>query len=228
METQHLADRLRTVQHFRGLPWKDILSIVTAGQVHRYREREMILEEGEPCAGMLVLISGQVNLCKYGPEGQQNIISTLDPVIMFNEVAALDGGPNPVCALAVKDSVIWRINYDSFQTLLKRYPEIGLGLLRVLARRQRQMLSHYEDLSFRTVQARMAKLLLELSKNGKHPIERRLYSINNLAARISTVPEAVSRSLNSFNKAGLIRSNRSTILVLSPEELAEQAQIPLI
>jgi CRP-like cAMP-binding protein len=106
---------------------------------------------------------------------------------------------------------------------------VGLSLLRVLARRNRQMITQYEDLSFRSVIARTAKLLLDLSDYGRHPIDRRTCSINEMASRIATVPEAISRSLNLIKQRGVIRVSRTEIEVLSVEELANLAQLgPLL
>jgi CRP/FNR family cyclic AMP-dependent transcriptional regulator len=115
---------------------------------------------------MFVLMRGMVHLCKIGPQGQINIMAVVEPVIMFNEITVLDGGSNPVTAVAVKDCLIWQIGYDSFQALLEKIPQVGLSLLRVLARRNRQMIAQYEDLSFRSVIARTAKLILDLSEYG--------------------------------------------------------------
>ena len=97
-----LAARLGRVRHFRGLPEEALQAIVSAGRMRRFAAGTMIFQEGEACAGMFVLFTGRVHLCKQGPRGQQHIMAIIEPVIMFNEVAVLDGGPNPVMALAVE------------------------------------------------------------------------------------------------------------------------------
>jgi len=144
---------------------------------------------------------------------------------MFNEVAVLDGGANPATAIAVENSLAWRISYEAFQSLLERIPQVGLSLLRVLARRNREMIAHYEDLSFRPVLARTAKLLLDLSDNGRKTINRRGCSIEQMAARIATVPEAISRSLSVIKSSKAIIVSRTEISLLYPGKLAELAHI---
>ncbi len=220
-----LVNSLKTVKHFRNLSLGELGLIVTAGTVRRFRAGATIFNEGEPCAGMFVLIRGMVHLCKISPQGQINIMAVVEPVIMFNEITVLDGGPNPATAVAVKDCFVWQIGYESFQALLEKIPQVGLSLLRVLARRNRQMIAQYEDLSFRSVIARTAKLLLDLSDYGHHPIDRHARSINEMASRIATVPEAISRSLNLIKQKGSIRVSRMEIEVLSAEELATLAQV---
>jgi CRP/FNR family transcriptional regulator len=223
--TSDLIDQLHSVPHFRGLAGPDLQAIVTAGQVLRYPSDATVFMEGEPCAGLFVLLSGQVHLTKIGPRGHESIMAVINPVIMFNEVPALDGGPNAATAQATQDSQTWQVGYERFQNLMQLYPMIGLGLLRVLAARNRILIAHYEDLSFRSVLARTAKLLLELSQHGKTPIYRRDHSNNELAARVGSVPEAISRSMHEYKKQGAITCNRSAIIVRKPERLIELAQI---
>ena len=218
-----LIAQLQHVEHFKRLPEVDVRTIVTAGRVRRFAASETLFMEGEPCAGMLVLLDGRVHLRKLGPQGQESILAVIEPVIMFNEVAVLDGGPNLTTAVAAQDCTVWQIGCEGFQALLARYPMIGLGLLRVLASRNRHLVSQYEDLSFRTVQARAAKLLLDLSGGGALPIDRRKYPNHEMAARIATVPEAFSRALNVFKRNGCLTCTRVAITVHCIEDLAALA-----
>jgi len=228
-ELKRLADSLHSVQHFNHLNPVDLITIVSAGQVRHFQADQIIFSEGQPCAGMHVLILGEVHLKKTGPHGQTGILGIIKPVIMFNEVSVLDGEPNPISAYAVRDCTIWQISYDSFQALLQRYPQVGLSLLKVLAARNRQMISQYEDISFRPVLARVAKLLLDLSDYGKVKIKRNQHSISEMAARVASVPEAISRSLNALKTEGMIESSRTEIIVIAPVKLAQMAQLePLL
>jgi CRP-like cAMP-binding protein len=224
-DSPNLLDPLRTVKHFRNLSLADLQSIVNAGQVRRFICGETIFGEGEPCSGMFVLIRGRIHLCKLGPQGQVNILSVLEPVIMFNEVAVLDGGTNPVTAIAVEDCLLWQIGHHAFQDLMGKIPQVGLSLLQVLAARNRQMIGRYEDLSFRSVVARTAKLLLDLSDAGRKPIDRRSCSIEEMARRIATVPEAISRSLRDLKNLGAICVSRTEITISSVEKLVNLAQV---
>ncbi len=90
-----LVSRLSKVRHFRVLPPTAIYEIVTAGKVQTHAAGSVIFHEGWEGAGLFVLFRGCVHLCKISYHGQESIISVIDPVIMFNEVAALDGGENP-------------------------------------------------------------------------------------------------------------------------------------
>ncbi len=220
-----LTDSLRSVRHFRNLSLAELTTIVTAGKIRRIPANTTIFTDGDACAGMFVLLKGRVHLFQLGPHGKVNIVAVIEPVIMFNEVAVLDGGPNPLSALAVEKCLVWQIDHPAFQSLIERIPQVGVSLLRVLAKRNQEMIARYEDLSFRSVLARTAKLLLDLSENGQKVIIRRDCSIEELASRVVTVPEAISRSLNLLKRAEAIRVSRSEISVLSAEGLAEFVHI---
>lgn len=222
---ENLAERLGRVSHFSRLPKDNRLEIVKTGCIQLFRSGSTIFREGEPSSGMFVLLSGHVHLYKLGPRGKQSMVAEIQPVIMFNEVSVVDGGPNLTTAVAISDCETWRLEHIGYEFLIQHYPEVGLGLMHVLAMRTRLLMSHYEDLSFRSVLARTAKLLLDLSSYGEKAIDRREYTNHEMAARISTVPEALSRSLQVFKKSGDIICTRAAISVRYPELLAQLAQI---
>lgn len=224
---QKLVERMSHISHFKGLKTEDLLNIIRAGVIKKYKEEEVIFHEGFDCFGLCVLLKGEVHLYCLGPDGQENIISEIQPVIMFNEVAALDGGKNPVTAIASKDSIIWHVDFDTFQYGLKGFPQLGLGLLPVLARRNRKILSKYSNLSFREVKERLILLLLELSDNGYRVIARKNYTIQEMAAHIVTSPVLISRLLGELKNEGLIDCTRQEIILLKPQDMARMVLIEL-
>lgn len=220
---EKLVSRMKRLSHFRLLSDGDILTIIRAGRIRTFGPGQTILVEGDPCSGLYVLLGGEVHLYKLGPEGQENIIAVIRPVIMFNEVSVLDGGPNSATAIAFKRSVVWIADRETFEIGLKRFPQLGLGLLPILARRNRMLADRYADLSFRPVRERLAILLLELSEHGRVEINRRENTIQQMAARAATVPVVISRKLGELKNAKLVECSRTTIRVLDPQGLADIA-----
>jgi len=216
---EDLAARMRAVEHFRRLSDEEVAGIVLAGEIRRRGRDEIIFVEDEPCAGLFVLLDGQVELRKHSAGGQLSIVSVIEPVIMFNEVPALDDGPNVVTAVSSQESLIWRIDAEGLRFLILRYPTLALGLLHIMAARNRALTSHFEDLSFRPVAARVAKLLLRLSAGGSAAIDRRQYTNNRMAAMVSTVPEAFSRALRLLREEGAISSTERLITITNRDQL---------
>ncbi|MCP5095405.1 MAG: Crp/Fnr family transcriptional regulator [Chloroflexi bacterium] len=222
-----LIARMGKVAHFKSMTPANLLELIQAGRIKFVRAGTTLCQEYAECPGLFVLIKGKIHLAKIGPDGRETIMHVLNPVTMFNEVPVLDGGLNPATAVTAQDSIIWHCLPSRFQELLHKYPQLSLGMLPLLAARNRFLVSQYEDMSFRSVEARAAKLLLDLSKNGQHPIPRREHSIQQMAAQIATVPEAFSRALSHLKAESIIFCNRSTISVIELDQLFQHAQIEL-
>ena len=227
MDIHILAKRLQHIEHFNNIPMEEVERIILAGSIKSFKKDQVIFTEEEPSAGMYVLLNGQVQLCKISPQGQISILSVINPVIMFNEVSALDNGPNPITAFANQDSLIWQITSVKLQDLIMQYPRIGLGLLQVLAKRNRKLISLFQDLSFRPLLSRTAKLLMEISDQGTQKINRKDNPNYHLASRLSTVPEAFSRCLKTFRHQNMIVCDTHKIEILDPIGLKHIAMVDL-
>jgi len=214
---------LSNVSYFKNLRPADLARIINSGQLKRYKKDRYIYYKDDPSAGMYVLFTGKVHLCNYNCDGQSQIFSVIEPVTMFNEVTAIDGNPNPATAIAVKDCLTWNIGYEAFENLVKQYPDpvVGLAMMRVLAGRTRELINLCGDLTFRTVISRCAKLILDLSENGKKSIDRHEFPLADLSALVATAPESISRSLSWLDEQGLIEADRTHISVLKADELLE-------
>lgn len=227
MDIHNLAKRLQRIEHFNNIPLEEVERIILAGTIKSFAKDQVIFTEGDSSSGMYVLLNGQVQLCKISLQGQISILSVIEPIIMFNEVSALDSGPNPITAIANQDSLIWQITSEKLQDLIIHYPRIGLGLLRVLANRNRKLISLFQDLSFRPLLARTAKLLLEISDQGTQKINRKENPNYHLASRLSTVPEAFSRCLKTFRHQNMIVCDTHKIEILDPIGLKHIAMMDL-
>ncbi len=222
-----LVDRMKRVIHFEGVSERDLLAIIRAGRFMRYSAEHIIFMEEDPCFGLCVLLRGEVHLCKLGQKGQESLISIIKPIIMFNEVAVLDGGSNAMTAIASKNSVIWKTDYETCQYGLERFPQLGTGLLPILAKRNRDLITKYANLSFLQVRERVAVLLLDLSDNGQQTIKREENTIRLMAAHIATGPVVVSRTLGELKDEGYIECTRAFIILRQPNRLAEIALLDM-
>lgn len=228
-DPQNLVKQLCSDSHFKGISKASFTEVIKSGQMLEFAPDEVIFREGESGAGLFVLLNGQVRLMKTGLQGIESIIYILNPVVLFNETTAIDGKSNPVTAIADQESTVWQISPGRFQVLMRRYPDIGFGLLCILTERNRILLARYEDLLSRSVLARTAKLLISLDQDGGRSINRYEHPNQRIAALAATVPEAVSRSLNTLKREGIIECTRAQIKILSREKLSRYAQIePII
>lgn len=227
MDLTNLIKQISRVEHFKHLPVAELKAIILAGSIKHIKQGETLFTAGEPSDGLFVLLSGQVQLCKISVQGQLSIISIINPVIMFNEVSALDEGANPVTAIASLNSTLWQVQAYRLQEIILQYPHLGLGLLKILATRNRKLVALFDDLSFRSVLSRTAKLLLEISTFGENTISRKHHSNQQMAAQIATVPEAFSRSLQTLRKRNCIYCDTQQIKVINKAELIKIADLEM-
>ncbi len=224
----HLVGMLRGVGPFGSIPEGEIRNFIQLGVQRRYSREELIFQENEREACLYVLLRGRVRLCKLSPSGQVSILTILEPVVMFNEVAAIDEGVTAVTAQTDEESLVWSISGADLRRFLIQYPYITFSMLKVMAERNRQLVGQFQNLSFRSVLARSAKLILELGNESAHGVDRRRYPNHVLAAWIATVPEAFSRSLKILREEGAVETSLHWIKVTDLERLQEIAQTQFV
>jgi CRP/FNR family cyclic AMP-dependent transcriptional regulator len=219
----------RTTQVLHGVPYfsrldADALEAISRSAVSRHYGRgEVIFLEGDPVAGLFIVDQGRVKLYKLSTEGREQVVRLVGPGEFFNEVAVLDGGPNPVGAMALRESQVWVIDREDLLRLLELHPPVAVAVIEALAGHARHLVSLVEDLSLRTVSARLAKLLLtQAAGGGETP--RRLTQ-QEMAAQLGTVREMVGRALRDLEEDGVIRFDRHRILILDRKALEEKAMM---
>ncbi|MCS6844344.1 MAG: Crp/Fnr family transcriptional regulator [Caldilineales bacterium] len=191
----------------------------------RYGQGETIFLEGEPTAGMFIVEQGVVKISKLSTDGREYIMHLVEPGGTFNEVSALDGGPNPANATAFTDAVLWRVDRSDLQRLAKAHPDLAWALIEDLAGRARHLVGLLHDLAMRSVRGRLARLLLEEAQSQATAVVPRYLTQEEMAARLGTVREMVGRTLRSMAAEGIIEFDRHRIVILDPQRLAEEAEV---
>lgn len=220
----------RRVPYFAGLPAEALTVLARAARLQRYARGQVIFIEGEPCAGLYLVATGDVKIFKVSGQGREQILQQLGPGDTFNEVAVLDGGPNPASAAAITDATLYCVPRDEVRCLAQRYPTLAWALIESLARRTRHLVNMIEDLALRSVKARLARLLLAEAERtrGADTLDRsRMVSQADMAARLGTVREMVGRALRDLADEGLIRFDRHRIVIVDRSGLAAAADLTL-
>ena len=175
------------------------------------RRGEAVLNEGSEAQALYFVAEGVIKIFKTSAEGKEQILSLMRPGDFFNEVPLLDNGPAPANAEALGPALLYGIQKSNLRIILRQYPVVTGNLLGMLARRIRYLISLVEDLSFRTVPSRVAKILVENAaipaETGAHLTQR------DMAAIAGTAREVVSRSLKYLEEQGLIEMRRHQIVI---------------
>jgi CRP-like cAMP-binding protein len=214
--SQHLV-LLRRVPYFAGLTADVLGALVGVARSRHYSRGQMIFLEGDPCAGLFIVAAGEVKIFKLSPQGREQIIHQLGPGGTFNDVAVLDGGPNPASAAATAETTLCIIGREDIRRLAHAYPQLAWALIESIARRARHLVSVVEDLSLRSVKARLARLLLVEAErvSGASTIDRgQMMTQAEMAARLGTVREMIGRALRDLADDGLIEFDRHRIVII--------------
>lgn len=223
--TDDILHLWETVPYLEKLPAEVIRTLAGIAASQRYAEGEVIFLEGEPVAGLFLIEAGTVKITRHTKEGREHILLVLNRGDTFNDVAALDGGPNPATAMALSDVTVWRIDRPDLRHVASRYPALAWALIESIARRARYLVGLVQDLSMRNVRGRLAHLLLEQAQAGERDEAPRPLTQEEMASRLGTVREVVGRALRGLANDGIIRFDRHRIVVLDAERLAQEAEV---
>jgi len=163
---------LKSIPYFSSLSLAELESIGRLVFEKAVDRAEMILLEGEPAEDLYFVASGAVKAFKTSAEGKEQILSIVRPGEPLNDVTVFDDGPNLTSARAMGPVVLYGMKKSDVEAILRDHPEIALNVVKVLARRVRYLVSLVEDLSFKRVISRVAKILLDApahaTRNGSY------------------------------------------------------------
>ena len=210
---------LKSIPYFSGLSPTELDSIKQLVFEKTADRGEIILLEGERAEALFFVASGAMKVFKTSAEGKEQILNIVRPGESFNDVPVFDDGLNPASAQAMGPVVLYGLRKSELQVILQNSPQVALNVIKVLAERVRQLVSLVEDLSFRHVIGRVAKILLEHAGDGAGPGPR--LTQQEMAAMAGTAREVVSRSLKALEEEGAIRFERHRIIITDKETLKE-------
>ena len=213
-----LDDFLYFIPLFSALGPEEIKRVAKETSERSFAKGEVLFLEGEPCRGLYVVKSGRIRIFKSSPEGREQVLLIAKQGDSFNDVPVFDGGPNPASASTLAPSIVYIIPRETLLSLVVDCP-VAQSIIELFAARLRHLTTVVEDLSFRSVVSRLAKMLLDLAvaEGGQSPIAR--LTQDEMAAIVGSVRDVVGRALRALEKANAIKIEGQLIVVIDPETL---------
>ncbi len=216
-------EMLRKIPYFSTLS-PDELALVAAVTIERrYKRGDLILIAGETEGALCYVYSGLVKVFKASPEGKEQVLRLIGAGNTFNDVPALDGGPNPASVAAVEPSVVYLIRRAGLRKLITTRPEVAEAVVLTLAKTLRHLVALVEDLSLRHVTARVAKILLDQEASAQQGQQVHRLTQTEMAALVGSAREVVGRALKELETAGVIEMRHGHAVVLNKEQLRMMA-----
>ncbi|QYK39804.1 MAG: Crp/Fnr family transcriptional regulator [Paracoccaceae bacterium] len=191
-----------------GTACADALARLDALTEREFPRGTFLFRPGEAAQGFVVVLAGRVEVNLAGPSGREILLYAVEPgqSCIQSTLGLLGDEPyagEAVCATEVRAVVIPRA---LFLTLMERDAAFRLYVLRAFARRMQDMTRLLERVAFGRVECRLADALLSLAEGDiVHATQA------ELATRIGTAREVVSRGLGALSRAGMVDTVRGAV-----------------
>ena len=209
---------LGQVALFKDLSEAELAFLAQHAVSRKFANGEILFSEGDACAGMYVVESGNVRIFKTSAGGREQVLSIEGPGGSVAELPVFDGGNYPASVSSVGESTMLFLAKKDLHALCVAHPQVALKVLRVMGTRLRKLVGIIEELSFTTVRSRLAAFLVRLARHdGKRvngALEVTLPASNQeLAPQIGTVRELVSRNLSRFQSEKFIQMDGRRVVI---------------
>ncbi len=214
-------------RHFSNLPAEAGEALARHLNRRSYTTGQVICLEGDPGEFVYLLEKGWVKAIRTALDGREQAAMFLHDGEIFGDEAVFSGAAYPVTVIALEKISAWAVEAAPFKDLARQHSSLALACLDHLSTRVLYYVQLVEDLGLRSVQSRIAHTLLNHAelREGVLIIPRRSWTtLDEMAARLGTVRDVLSRSLNALETEGILRLERSQIIILDPAKLMERGK----
>jgi|ERR1035438_4179132 CRP-like cAMP-binding protein len=227
MRTKRIAALKRTTL-FGGLGTEELADIAQRAIELQLQKGEMLFLSGEPARGLYIVVDGKIRAFQQNEDGREQVVHVDAAGSVLGDVPVFDDGPFPASAISEAETHILLIEKNDVKELCAKYPSLALAALKLMATKVRRYASLVEALSFHEVGQRLALFLLAearsatLAPDVPKPFCLRL-SNQEIASRIGSVRDVVSRALARLKHVGLISLDNRNVTILNLEALRRYA-----
>lgn len=217
-----------SVNLFEGLSPKDMEELSQHTKNYRYRRGETIYFPGDPASTVYFLKRGRVKLVYLDESGRKLTLAICGPGQPFGELDLEGKAQHRLMAQALTDVELCVISRGALLEFASRRPHLSLRLTKWVDQQLRETQVRLEELLFKDVPTRLARVLLRLAEeHGAETPEGLLIDLplthQDLAELIGATRETTSLTLSQFAKEGLLLRRRRRYILLQLEALKQRA-----
>jgi CRP/FNR family transcriptional regulator, cyclic AMP receptor protein len=209
---------LRAHPFFRDLDAAQIERLAQHTTTRKVKKGTVIFRKGDAGACLYAVTAGTVRISTSSEDGKDATFNLVTVGQIFGEIACLDGGERTASALAIEDGELIAIERRDFVQLVRDRPEVAIKLIEVLCSCLRRTSEQVEDIIFLDLQARLAKVLLQLHRqsDASHKIRVTQREISQM---IGVSRESANKQLRSWQRRKWLRLERGGLVILAPDAL---------
>ena len=219
---------LERVKIFQNIPEAERELLARQLNWIRYGAGEQIISHLDQSTDVFVVVSGAVRVVIYSLAGREVTFRNIEAGQYFGELAAIDGLPRSATIVAIDDSIISSMSAETFWQVLHNYPDAVTCLVKDLTESVRSLTERVFEFSALAVRNRIHAELLRLAR-GHMIVENEAVitpapTHTDIASRISTRREAVTRELNDLGRAGIVERRRGVLVICDVGKLTRMVQ----
>ena len=209
------ADALRNVEFFRELSDDAFLAVSRSCHRKAFAARELIIGQEDRSFDVLFLLTGAARVNIYSLSGRRVSFRDITEGAIFGELSAIDGEPRSAsvdCVAACTAAIMPR---KAFLQALCDHPPFMMAVMKHLTKQMRRLTARVVEFSTLAVRHRIQAELLRLA--GALPSGANTAILSpapthaEIASRISTHREAVTRELSWLEDKGIIAKEGRTL-----------------
>ncbi|NIM28436.1 MAG: cyclic nucleotide-binding domain-containing protein [Gammaproteobacteria bacterium] len=211
------AESLAGVEAFGGLGVADRGRIASLCQGRRYDAGQRILSQEDEARDVHFIVSGRIRVTIYSVNGREITFRDQGAGEMFGELGAIDGAPRSAHVVALEDSLLACMPRERFWEVLRGYPRVAEFTFVRLVKLVRLLSERVFEFSSLAVRNRIHAELLRLARENMHDDNVAIIAPApthaDIASRISTHREAVTREYQLLSEAGVIEPGRGRVVI---------------
>jgi CRP-like cAMP-binding protein len=218
---------LRKSEVFRVLP-EDLLRKIAALAISRQLSRGQVLfSEHDEASGVYVVVSGEFRSIRQSADGREQVLSTERAGATLAAVAVFNDGKFYSTMIADASAEVICVNKRDMYQLCREHPEILWRIAKLLADTVRRHAELIETLVFRNVEERLAQHLLTIARQrgvtvGDGCAFEMTLTRTEVASRLGSVREVVSRAFTHLQENGLIRLDGQRLVTIPDMRALQQ------
>lgn len=224
-QARQIEFSLAGVGIFAGLSSRELKALRETCSWENYQQGDLIVDYLDSSDDVFFIVIGEVSVTIYSASGKAVSFRNLGPGSTFGEYAAIDAGPRCASVVAKSDCVVASMPAAAFRRLIETEPTVSQALIKELIRNVRTLTTRVYEFSTLAVNNRVQAELLRLASMA--PRQGKLARLipppthAEIASRVSTHREAVTREFNRLSRIGLIERQSGVLIVKDLDRLAE-------
>ncbi len=185
---------------------------------------EILFHEGDKGEALFAVTSGALEISVLSSDGRKLSLDVMKSGSVLGEIALFDQGPRTATITALEPSTLLMVKAGDVLDAVERQPLLALDLVRLAGQRMRWMNQQLSEQVFLPLPARLARKIIYLM-NGVPEGQSLAFSQGELADFVGSTREAVSKTLSTWRKAGIVSLSRGRLRVEESEALEMMAGI---